>query len=278
MTVIHIDDPADPLLSDYLSLTDMDLRRAVEAERGLFMAEGFLIIHRALTHGLTPKSVLCLPKFADRVVEVLGIQAPRVPVLTGEADLLREVTGYHVHRGALAVLHRPVEPTLADLLVGAHDLLILEDLVDPTNVGLAIRSAAAFGCTGMLVSPGCADPLYRRSVKSSMGAVLTMPWRRARDFAYELNAVRDAGFNLLALTPNPSAPELHETLDPVKPVAMMVGTEGEGLSGQAMDLATSRARIDMAEGIDSLNVAASVAVAAYAVQRHRRSRPASKNP
>lgn len=270
MTMIVIDHPDDPRMVDYLQLTDMDLRRHHEGERSVFMAEGFVVLERALSQGFTPLSVLCSRRFDRRVQELLAREHQDVPVYVADDDVLEAITGFHVHRGALAVLRRPAELSLSELIDLPGDVLILEDLVDPTNVGLAVRSAAAFGWGAMLISPRCADPLYRRAVKSSMGAVLGMPWRRADDLVAEMIQMQHAGVDVIALTPSPQAPELVDVIDGSQRIALLVGTEGNGLQKQSMSTARTLARIDMAPTIDSLNVAASVAVAAFAVQQCRR--------
>lgn len=267
MTLFTVHDPADGRLRDYLRLTDTSLRRVLEPAEGLFVAEGEKVIRRAVAAGYPLRSVLMerrwLPGLAD-VVTAAG----DVPVYLADPDLLRQVTGYAVHRGALAALARRPLPAPADLLETADRLVVLESMVDPTNVGAVFRTAAALGLDAVLLDPRCADPLYRRAVKVSMGATLTMPYGRFERWPAGLAEVRRAGLKVLALTPAPDAVPLDE-LDPSATgrCALLLGTEGPGLSRGALAAADHAVRIPMARGVDSLNVAAAAAVACWAVTR-----------
>ncbi|MHC8496253.1 MAG: TrmH family RNA methyltransferase [Actinomycetes bacterium] len=272
-TLHYLDAADDPRLIDYRDLTDMDLRLRTEVANGVFMAEGFWVLERALGVGISPRSVLCLPKFESRVMSLLAENGVDTDVFVGTEEVLKTITGYRVHRGALAAMNRPPHAVLDTVVASGGDLLILEDLVDPTNVGLAIRSAAALGFTGVVISARCADPLYRRAVKASMGAVLGLPWHRSLDLRSSVQSLSDAGIDVLALTPDVHAPQLHAVLGSDVPrVGLLVGTEGVGLTSRLLAAARTQARIEMAPGVDSLNVAAAVAVAAYAVQTARRTR------
>jgi tRNA G18 (ribose-2'-O)-methylase SpoU len=193
-----------------------------------------------------------------------ALAAHDCPVYVADADVLRAVTGYRVHRGALASMHRRSLPSLDDVLAEAQRVVVLEDLVDHTNVGAVFRNAAALGIDAVLVSPECADPLYRRSVKVSMGSVFAVPWTRADPWPDTLDLLRARGFRTLAMSPDPRGAAL-TTADLAPPVAVVLGTEGEGLSRAAMDRCTASVRIPMAAGVDSLNVAAASAVVFYAV-------------
>ncbi|GHF39621.1 rRNA methyltransferase [Streptomyces mashuensis] len=266
--IITLDDPDDPRLHDYTGLTDVELRRRREPAEGLFIAEGEKVIRRAVGAGYAMRSMLLSAKWVDVMRDV--IDASPAPVYVVEPGLAERVTGYHVHRGALASMARKPQPDPAELLRGARRVAVLEGLVDHTNTGAIFRSAAALGMDAVLLSPDCADPLYRRSVKVSMGAVFSVPWARLEHWPQGLDAVRDAGFDLLALTPDASA----VTLDEAAPhrrekVALMLGAEGDGLSGRALRAADTWVRIPMAHGVDSLNVGAAAAVAFYAVTTGR---------
>lgn len=265
--VDSVPDARDPRLAPYRDLTDVELRRSVEARNGLFMAEGLLVIERAVSMGLVIESVLSAPKWLNRLATILSDWPGTIYV--ADDEILREVTGYRVHRGALACVRRPPIPPLADIAEASGDLLVLGDLVDHTNVGLSMRSAAALGVSGAVLSPACADPLYRRAVKSSMGAVLALPWTRAERWPDDLGSLGSRA--LVALTPDPAAPVLDEVLDRMgrSGVALVVGSEGPGLSDGELDLCHERARISMDAGVDSLNVAAAVAVACYALRMRR---------
>jgi len=260
--VVPVDDLDDPRLVDYTDLTDVALRRVREPVEGLFLAEGEKVVLRALAAGYGPRSVLTEAKWLPGIESALS--AYDCPVFVGGEALLRHVTGYRVHRGALASMQRRPLPSLADVLTSARTVVVLEDLVDHTNVGAVFRNAAALGIDAVLVSPECADPLYRRSVKVSMGAVFAVPWTRAEPWPVALDLLRDRGFRTLAMSPDPSGRSL-PSADLRPPVAIVLGTEGEGLTAAALERCTERVRIPMSAGVDSLNVAAASAVVLYAV-------------
>ncbi|WP_280699466.1 RNA methyltransferase [Kitasatospora sp. GP82] len=259
-----ITDPADPRLADYTGLTDVELRRRREPAEGLFIAEGEKVVRRALAAGYRMRSMLLTPKWLDVMSDV--IEAAEAPVHVVEPGLAEAVTGYHVHRGALASMERKPLPEAAELLADARRVAVLEGLVDHTNLGAIFRSAAALGMDAVLLSPDCADPLYRRAVKVSMGAVFAVPYARLDPWPAALDTVRAAGFQLLALTPAESAADLAEVAPHRMPkAALMLGAEGDGLTRRALDVADRWVRIPMAHGVDSLNVGAAAAVAFYAV-------------
>jgi tRNA G18 (ribose-2'-O)-methylase SpoU len=260
--VVPVEDPGDPRLGDFRDLTDVAARSAREPAEGLFIAEGATVIERALAAGYVPRSVLTEPRWLPRL-EVL-LAGHDVEVRTADAALLRGVTGYRVHRGALASMGRRPLPDPAALLAGARLVLVLVDLVDHANVGAAFRNAAALGVDAVLVTPRCADPLYRRSVKVSMGAVLSQPWTRSSD-----DVPGDlAGLTTIALTPGAGARALDEVGLGLgaRPRALLLGTEGDGLPEPLLARCDVRARIPMAGGVDSLNVAAASAIALYALR------------
>jgi tRNA G18 (ribose-2'-O)-methylase SpoU len=258
--VVEVDDPDDPRLSDYRSLTDVALRTRLEPPHGLFIAEGALVIERALAAGYLLRSSLMSPIWLDRTAASL---APSdAPVYVGSDALLRTVTGFHVHRGALAAVHRRPLPEFAELLTACRRLVVIEDLVNHTNLGAIFRAAAALGMDGVVLSPSSADPLYRRSVRVSMGAVFGVPYARAPRWPGALEDLQTQGFRVLALTPAPDAVALGQLrYDADQPLAVVLGTEGAGLSAGAALLADERVRIPMMAGIDSLNVASAAAVA-----------------
>jgi tRNA G18 (ribose-2'-O)-methylase SpoU len=261
-----ITDAADPRLADYVRLRDASLRRHLESEYGLFIAEGAKVIRRAIDAGYRPRSFLLAERWLESLCDVL-VGWPGAPVYVVTEDLAEQVTGFHVHRGALASLHREQRYSLEEV-VALQRLVVLEDIVDHTNVGAIFRNAAALGWDGALLSPRAADPLYRRSIKVSMGAVFSLPWARLdgwRDAPQMLNA---AGFLTVALSLAPDAVELSELAASITPearLAVLLGTEGGGLSKRWSDGATVRARIPMSAGIDSLNVAAAAAIACYSL-------------
>ncbi len=275
----HVSDPRDPRLTDYLSLTDVELRKSLEAEHGLFVAEGEKVIRRAVAAGYRVRSLLATEQKAAGLADLAAVCGG--PAYVVPAPVAEQLTGYHVHRGALAAMDRRPLPPVAEVLAGARSALVLEDIVDHTNVGAIFRCAAALGVGAVVVSPRCADPLYRRSVKVSMGAVFAVPYARMTDWYGGLATVRAAGFRLLALTPDPAAYPLGQAGGPDGPgaadgadeadgpgerTALLLGTEGDGLSSRWRHLADQSVRIPMdpgaqAAGVDSLNVVAAAAIA-----------------
>jgi tRNA G18 (ribose-2'-O)-methylase SpoU len=265
---ITIDDPDDPRLSDYTGLTDVELRRRREPAEGLFIAEGEKVIRRARHAGYEMRSMLLSAKWVDTMRDVID-EVP-APVYAVAPELAERVTGYHVHRGALASMRRKPLPASGELLTTARRVVVMESVNDHTNTGAIFRSAAALGMDAVLLSPDCADPLYRRSVKVSMGAVFSVPYARLEGWPKTLETVREAGFRLLALTPDPEATSIDDAAPHrLERVALMLGAEGEGLSAKALAAAGERVRIPMAHGVDSLNVGAAAAVAFYAVATGR---------
>ncbi|MFH8750056.1 TrmH family RNA methyltransferase [Streptomyces rimosus] len=268
--IITVDDPDDPRLGDYTGLTDVELRRRREPAEGLFIAEGEKVIRRAGQAGYAMRSMLLSAKWAEVMGDV--IEAATAPVYVVEPALAERVTGYHVHRGALASMARKPLPTAAELLArpGTRRIAVMEAVNDHTNIGAIFRSAAALGMDAVLLSPDSADPLYRRSVKVSMGAVFAVPYARLENWPRDLETVREAGFPLLALTPDARAVPLDEVAPHrMERAALMLGAEGDGLSRRALEAADTWVRIPMAHDVDSLNVGAAAAVAFYAVTAGR---------
>jgi tRNA G18 (ribose-2'-O)-methylase SpoU len=261
-----ITDASDPRLADYVSLRDASLRRHVESDQGLFIAEGEKVIHRAVGAGYRPRSFLLAERWLEGLHDVLT-RWPAAPVYVVTEDLAEQVTGFHVHRGALASLHRDQRHSVEELLAQQR-LVVLEDIVDHTNVGAILRNAAGLGWDGALLSPRAADPLYRRSIKVSMGAVFSLPWARLVDWRGAPQLLSAAGFLTVALSLAPDAVELSQlaaTITPRSRIAVLLGAEGAGLSTRWSDGAAVRARIPMSAGIDSLNVAAAGAIACYSL-------------
>ncbi|AIY17446.1 rRNA methyltransferase [Pimelobacter simplex] len=255
----------DPRLADYRDLRDVELRKHLEAEHGLFLAEGEKVVRRAILGGYPARSFLMAPRWLDGLADVLAL-SPAPCYVVSEA-LAEEVTGFHVHRGALASLERRPLPTVDDVLDGARSVLVLEDIVDHTNVGAILRSGAALGFDAVLLAPRCADPLYRRAIKVAMGAVFSLPWTRLPDWYDALPDLTSRGFTTVALTLAPDAVPVDEAVAGLDKVALVLGSEGHGLSERWEQTADRRAIIPMAAGIDSLNVAAATAVACYVTAR-----------
>jgi len=254
------------VLRDYTDLTDVDLRRLREPAEGLFIAEGEKVIRRAVVAGYVVRSFLLEEKWLASLADVL--EQVDAPVYLASAETLEAVTGYVVHRGALAAMSRkPLERAL-DLARGAKRLAVLEDVNDHTNVGAIFRCAAGLGVDAVLLSPRCADPLYRRSVKVSMGAVFSVPWGRLDTWPGGLRDLQALGISVLALTPDVDATPLHAlAAEATARCALVLGAEGPGMSDRTLSIADHRVRIPMSGGVDSLNVAAAAAVAFYALGR-----------
>ena len=263
--LIEIDDADDPRLGDYRDLRDVQLRKHLEAEHGLFLAEGEKVVRRAVEGGFPVRSFLMAPRWLDGLGDVLD--RTEAPCYVLSEALAEEVTGFHVHRGALASLERLPLPTVEQVLAGARTVVVLENIVDHTNVGAVFRSAAALGIDAVLLAPRCADPLYRRAVKVAMGAVFTVPYARIEDWYDALPQVSAAGFTTVAMTLADDATDIEDAVAGLDRVALVLGTEGSGLSPRWEQSADRRAVIPMREGIDSLNVAAATAVACYVTAR-----------
>jgi tRNA G18 (ribose-2'-O)-methylase SpoU len=284
-SLVTVGDASDSRLADYVGLTDVHLRRSLEAAHGLFMAEGEKVIRRAIMAGYPVRSLLvtdgrlagptglaalCRDSQAPAAVLASGGRPPQTPpVYVVPPEVAERLTGYRVHRGALASMHRRPLPSAAGVLAPARRILILEDLVDHGNVGAIFRCAAALGVDAVILSPRCADPLYRRSVKVSMGAVFAVPYARMTDWYGGLAGLRAAGHRLLALTPDQSATPIDKASMAGR-VALMLGTEGDGLSSRWLHAADEAVCIPMrasamAAGVDSLNVVAAAAIACSAL-------------
>ncbi|MFI8632174.1 TrmH family RNA methyltransferase [Microbacterium sp. NPDC077663] len=263
MTTIRIDDAADPRLADYRDLTDTALRRVAEPAGGLYIAESAKVIARAVAAGHRPRSLLVQEKWLAEAIPLAG----DAPVFVVPDTVAEALTGFAVHRGALAAMQRPALPDPAALLEGARTVVVLEDIVDHTNVGAAFRAAAALGADAVLVSPRCGDPLYRRSVRVSMGTVFQVPWARLPEWDAATPMFSAAGIHVAALALSEDAVPLDvfATARPER-LAVLMGSEGTGLSPAALAAADTVVTIPMAGGVDSLNVASAAAVALWALR------------
>ncbi len=262
----------DPL-ADFMGLTDVALRRRTEPVHGIFIAEGVQAVRRALSAGYTVRTLVVTPDKRDRH-DVVRVAADVVSagglVHVGDPMDLRLATGYDVHRGVLASFSRRELPTVEMVASGALTLAVLEAVVDHTNVGAIFRSVTALGVDGIVLDPQCADPLYRRAIRTSMGAVFAVPYARCPSWPGGLVGLRSLGFRVLALTPHGATCDLSDLdVGPRDRVALLLGSEGRGLSRSATDLADATVSIRMSHGVDSLNVATSAALAFWAVARAR---------
>lgn len=265
---IRITDPRDERVRDYFDLTDVALRRLLEPEGGLYLAESEKVIRRALAAGHLPRSLLMEERWLTELGDVVeDAERTGVPVYVGDREVIEAMTGFHLHRGAIAAMHRPVLPRLGDVLRGARRVAVLEDIVDHTNVGAMFRSAAALGMDAVLVTPRCADPLYRRSVRVSMGTVFQVPWTRVEGWPGSVESLRELGFVVAAMALEDDSLTLDELAGRQdERLALVLGTEGDGLGRRTIAAADVTVRIPMQHGVDSLNVAAASAVAFYAVR------------
>jgi tRNA G18 (ribose-2'-O)-methylase SpoU len=262
--LIPVSDSRDPRLADYVRLTDVHLRRDLEAAHGLFVAEGEKVISRAIAAGYPVRSLLVTEEKLASLAD-LAPSCPGPVYVIGPAAA-EALTGYRVHRGALASMRRLPLPAVADLVNGADRIVVLEDIVDHENVGAIFRCAAALGFDAVILAPRCADPLYRRAVKVSMGAVFSVPYARMDDWRDGIDGLRRAGFRVLALTPAADAAPIGEVPGDGR-IALLLGTEGDGLSARWLAAADGRVRIPMSGGVDSLNVASAAAIACYLLGR-----------
>ncbi|WP_426002644.1 TrmH family RNA methyltransferase [Paenarthrobacter sp. NyZ202] len=297
MTLHYLESADDPRVSDYTKLTDVHLRKLREPEEGMYIAESSRVLRRALAAGHTPRSFFLAEKWLEDLKDVFEAW-PDVPVFIGKASLLEEITGFHLHRGAMAAMHRPTPVPLTELLAGAQRvavpedivdhtrvnglkmqgagntrppgrsrIAVLENLTDHTNVGAVFRSAAAIGVDAVLVSPQCADPLYRRSIRVSMGTVFQVPWTRIESWPGDLEVLKEAGYFVAGMSLGEGAITLDELVaQDYQNLALVFGTEGDGLKPETDQVLDARVTIPMMNGVDSLNVAASSAVAFYATR------------
>lgn len=268
MTIHYLESAGDPRVSDYTQLTDVHLRKLREPAEGMYIAESSRVLRRALAAGHRPRSFFLAEKWLADLQDVLSAY-PEVPAFIGSAALLEEITGFHLHRGAMAAMQRPAEVPLHELLEKRtrSRIAILEDLTDHTNVGAVFRSAAAIGVDAVLVTPQCADPLYRRSIRVSMGTVFQVPWTRIESWPESIEQLKEAGYFVAGMSLGEGAITLDELVaQDHQNLVLVFGTEGDGLRPDTDRLLDARVTIPMMNGVDSLNVAASSAVAFYATR------------
>jgi tRNA G18 (ribose-2'-O)-methylase SpoU len=262
-TITPVDDAADPRVDDYRDLTAADRRPDRPGGRGLVIAEGVVVVRRLIDSPFPVRSLLGVPRRLDELSADLA--ALPVPAYATDADTMATVVGFHLNRGVLAVADRATPPDVAALARSARVLAVLEGVNDHENLGALFRNAAALGVDGVLLGPRCADPLYRRSVRVSMGHVLRVPFAEIPgEWPASLDVLRDAGLRVAALTPSPDAVALSAAGLAGERVALLLGAEGPGLSDAALAAADVRVRIPMASGVDSLNVATAAAIAFHA--------------
>jgi tRNA G18 (ribose-2'-O)-methylase SpoU len=267
--VIDVDDPADPRLDDFRDLNSVDRRPDLPSGKGLVIAEGVLVVQRMIASRFVPRALLGTDRrLAELGDDLNGLAAPFYRV---SAEVMAEVVGFHLNRGVLASASRAPDLSVSEVLDGARTVAVLEGVNDHENLGSVFRNAAGLGVDGVVFGSGCADPLYRRAVRVSMGHALLVPFARAQEWPQDLKLLKGNGFRLLAMTPDPAAQTLAEAMAQLSDhrVAILVGAEGPGLKEHTMRSSDVRVRIPMSRGTDSLNVATAAALAFYERDRLR---------
>lgn len=263
MNVVDVADPADPRLDDFRDLNSVDRRPDLPSGKGLVIAEGVLVVQRMLASRFTPRAMMGNDRrLAELAADLDGVDAPYYRVAP---DVMAEVVGFHLNRGVLASASRPGELSIPAVLDKARTVAVLEGVNDHENLGSIFRNAAGLDVDAVVFGAGCADPLYRRAVRVSMGHALLVPYAWASDWPHALHLLRDNGFALLAMTPDPAAGTLADVMGALadRKVAILVGAEGPGLTERVMRASDLRVRIPMSRGTDSLNVATAAALAFY---------------
>lgn len=264
--VIDVADPADPRLDDFRDLKNADRRPDLPGRKGLVIAEGTIVVRRMLDSRFAATGLLGVARrYEELAADLAGLD---VPYYRATAEVMAEVVGFHLNRGVLAVARRPAELDPADVLAEARTVAVLEGVNDHENLGSIFRNAAGLGADAVLFGDRCADPLYRRAVRVSMGHALRVPFARLPEWPGGLAELRRRGFRTIALTPDPSAVTLAAAMTGDR-VALLLGAEGPGLTEEAMAATDIRARIPMSPGTDSLNVATAAAMAFYERVRAR---------
>ena len=252
MNTIHIDNLADAALAPYARLTERQLQNVLHPEEGLFICESMKVIRVALAHGMEPVSFLCEEKYLDEVPDC------KVPVYTAERSVLKQLTGYELSRGVLCAMRRPTLPRVGEVLAGCRRVAVLDGVVNSENTGAIFRAAASLGMDAVLLTRTCCDPLNRRACRVSMGTVFQLPWT----FLDSYMQLKEIGFSIVAMAlTDRSVPVDAAELKNIGKMAVVMGTEGDGLSDNVLRIADHVARIPMQRGVDSLNVAAAAAVA-----------------
>jgi tRNA G18 (ribose-2'-O)-methylase SpoU len=261
--LVRADDPADPRLDDFRDLNSIDRRPDLPSGKGLVIAEGVLVVQRMLASRFTARAFLGTER---RLGELTAdLHRTDAPFFVASAEVMADVIGFHLNRGVLAAAPRAPELSVTDVISDARTVAVLEGVNDHENLGSIFRNAAGLDVDAVVFGSGCADPLYRRAVRVSMGHALLVPYAWATDWPGDLDLLRDKGFRMVAMTPNPSASALAEVMPELadERVAILVGAEGPGLTERAMRACDVRVRIPMSRGTDSLNVATAAALTFY---------------
>ncbi|WP_082951571.1 RNA methyltransferase [Mycobacterium sp. 852002-51057_SCH5723018] len=263
LDVQDVNDPDDPRLDDFRDLNSVDRRPDLPRGKGLVIAEGVLVVQRMLASRFTPHALLGTDRRLAELKEDLA--AAEAPFYRASADVMARVVGFHLNRGVLAAARRVPEPGVGEVVDGARTVAVLEGVNDHENLGSIFRNAAGLGVDAVVFGGGCADPLYRRAVRVSMGHALLVPYARTSNWPADLITLKDKGFRLLAMTPHRDGCTLAEAMVAARDerIAVLVGAEGPGLAAATLRLSDARVRIPMSRGTDSLNVATAAALAFY---------------
>ncbi len=267
--IIEITDFSDPALDVYARLTEAQLLNRFEPAKGMFIAESPKVIHRALDGGCEPVSLLMERKDIEGSAAEIIARCPDIPVFTADEEVLCNLTGYHLTRGVLCAMRRPQRPGLKEICRDARRIVVLENVQNPTNVGAIFRSAAALGMDAVLLTPGCSDPLYRRSARVSMGTVFQIPWAYTKTWPEPgMSQLKEMGFKTAALALSDDSVSIDDPkLMAEERIAMLLGSEGDGLTEATIANCDYTVKIPMYHGVDSLNVAAASAVAFWQLGR-----------
>lgn len=272
--IIHINDFSDPALDVYVRLTGAQLRNKLEPEKGIFIAESPTVIEVAMQGGCEPVSILTDERLLGGAVDKIIEKCGDIPVYTASRDLLTKMTGFELTRGALCAMKRPALPTVEELLKDAKRVAVLEEVADSTNIGAIFRSAAALGIDAVLVTPTCCDPLCRRAVRVSMGTVFLVPWTKIGDTPTDwpeigMKRLNELGFKTVAMALTDKSVSIDDkALKSEERLAIILGTEGNGLNKSTIEACDYTVRIPMKHGVDSLNVAAAAAVAFWELRKY----------
>ncbi|MBR1422708.1 MAG: RNA methyltransferase [Ruminococcus sp.] len=267
--IIEIKDLSLPELQPYCCTNEVQLKHYYEPEEGIFIAESPKVIRRALADGYEPISMLCEKKYISGQAEDIIRSLPNIPVYTSESSVLTQITGYKLTQGALCAMRRKKLPKAEDIVCGTKKIVVMEDIMNQTNIGAIFRSAAALGMDAVVLTPSCSDPLYRRSVRVSMGTVFQIPWTYLSLSSPEyVKFLKNLDFTTVSMALRNDTLALDdERLKKAEKIAVILGTEGEGLKSETIEESDYTVKIPMANGVDSLNVAAASAVAFYALNR-----------
>ena len=269
--IVEITDFSDPALDVYARLTEAQLLNRFEPAKGLFIAESPKVIHRALDAGCEPVSLLMERKDIDGSAREIIARCPQIPVFTADEEVLCNLTGYHLTRGVLCAMRRPKLPAMEEICRAGSRIVILENVQNPTNVGAIFRSAAALGMDAVLLTPGCSNPLYRRSARVSMGTVFQIPWTYTGDWPGEgMEQLKNLGFKTAALALSNNSVSIDDPkLMEEEKLALLLGSEGDGLTDTTIANCDDTVKIPMNHGVDSLNVAAASAVAFWQLRKQK---------